>query len=104
MRRSTLLVLAVAAPEKHFEGAELEGLAATFRDYIKALIPAVRARACVLPEASADRAAAMACIGEAEIRLCLGPGDTDAIRGSVTARLARSVKTLCEHYEQLAPR
>ncbi|MEV7387187.1 DUF6415 family natural product biosynthesis protein [Streptomyces sp. NPDC091215] len=104
MRASTLLILAAEEPEKHFTGAELEQLQQAFREHIRALIPAIRARAYVLPQASVDRTAALAGIGEAEIRLRLGNGDTDRVRGAVAVRLARSVKALCGHYERLAPR
>ena len=104
MRASTLLILASEEPEKHYEGAELEELQDTFRAHLQALIPAVRARAFVLPQRSADRAAALAGVGEAKIRLRLGNGDTDRVRGAVAVRLARSVKTLCGHYERMAPR
>lgn len=104
MRASTLLVLAAERPEDHFEGAELERIAGEFREHIRALIPTVRARACVLPQTPADRTAALACIDEAQGHLNMGNGDNDAVRGAVAARLARSVKSLCWHYDGLAPR
>ncbi|MFJ3794916.1 DUF6415 family natural product biosynthesis protein [Streptomyces sp. NPDC090088] len=117
MRTSVTLVLAADvpkadpqdpdsrdAPELHFTGAELESLSDTYRDHITALIPAVEARAELLPERHADRVAAMMCVGEARIRLRLGPGGTDALRGSVASRLARSVKALCRHYDRLVSR
>ncbi|MEU9405017.1 DUF6415 family natural product biosynthesis protein [Streptomyces sp. NPDC048281] len=104
MRVSTYVLLAAEVPEKHFEGAELVKLSATYRDHIRELISAVRARAYVLPQTSADRTAALAGIGEAEARLRLGNGETDRVRGAVAVRLARSVKCLCGHYERLAPR
>ncbi|MGY5048321.1 DUF6415 family natural product biosynthesis protein [Streptomyces sp. 900105755] len=104
MRISTLVLLAADTPEQHFTGTELENLSAVFRENIRDLITAVRARAYVLPQTSANRAAALAGIDEAEDRLRLGNGDTDPVRGAVAVRLARSVKTLCGHYERLAPR
>lgn len=104
MRASTRLVLAEEEPEKLFEGAELEKLQDTFREHLQALIPAVRARAYVLPQRSADRTRALAGVAEAKNRLRLGNGDTDRVRGAVAVRLAWSVKTLCGHYERLAPR
>jgi hypothetical protein len=104
MKTETILVLAVKEPERHFTGPELEELAATFRAHIRELIPAVQARAYVLPQTAADRAAAMAGIREAEGRLRLGNGDSDAVRGSVVQRLARSVEALCRHYDRMAPR
>ncbi|MGW2957807.1 DUF6415 family natural product biosynthesis protein [Streptomyces sp. NPDC001220] len=104
MRAGTLLLLAAERPEDHFEGAELERIAGEFREHIRALIPTVRARACVLPQTFADRTAALACIDEAQGHLHMGDGDSDAVRGAVAARLARSVKSLCWHYDRMAPR
>lgn len=104
MRASTLLILAAEEPEKLYEGAELERLQDTFREHIEVLVPAVRARAYVLPQRSADRTAALAGVAEAKNRLRLGNGDTDLVRGAVAVRLAWSVKVLCGHYERLAPR
>jgi hypothetical protein len=104
MRASTRLVLAEEEPEKLFEGAELEKLQDTFREYLQALIPAVRGRAYVLPQRSADRTRALASVAEARNRLRLGNGDSDVVRGAVAVRLAWSVKRLCGHYERLAPR
>src|ERR1044072_2717616 len=104
MRASTLFILAAEEPETHYESAELEKLQDTFREHIRALIPAVGDRSCVFPQRSADRASALASIGEAELRLRLGNGDNDRVRGAVAVRLARSVKALCGHYERMAPR
>lgn len=104
MRASTRLILAEEEPEMLYEGTELEKLQETFREHIEALIPAVRARAYVLPQRSDDRTAALASITEARNRLRLGNGDTDRVRGAVAVRLAWSVKRLCGHYERMAPR
>lgn len=92
------------APEMCFTGAELETLTSTYRGHIKALIPAVQAQAERLPSDHPNRVAALVCVGQARIHLRLGPGDTDAIRGSIVSRLARSVRTLCGHYGRLVSR
>jgi hypothetical protein len=39
---------------------------------------------------------ALACVGEARMRLRLGEGDNDRLRLSVAAKLARSVNVLCD--------
>jgi len=92
------------APELKFSGVELETLASTYRGHIETLIPAVQAWAEQLPSHHPNRLAALVCVGQARIHLRLGPGDTDAIRGSLASRLARSVRTLCGHYDRLVPR
>lgn len=104
MRASTRLLLSTEEPETLYSGAELESLQETFREYLQALIPAVRDRAHVLPQRSADRTRALAGVSEAKARLRLGNGDSDRLRGAVAVRLAWSVKSLCGHYERLAPR
>lgn len=104
MRASTRLVLATEEPETLYNGAELEKLQDTFREYLQALIPAVRDRAYVLPQRSTDRTRALAGVSEAKGRLRLGSGDSDLVRGAVAVRLAWSVKCLCGHYERMAPR
>ncbi|MBK3572569.1 hypothetical protein JHN63_01770 [Streptomyces sp. MBT65] len=92
------------APERRFTGAELEALTSTYRGHIETLIPAVQAQAERLPSGHPDRVTALLCVGQARIHLRLGPGDTDAIRGSIASRMARSVRTLCGHYDRLVPR
>ncbi|WP_327403808.1 DUF6415 family natural product biosynthesis protein [Streptomyces sp. NBC_01288] len=93
------------APEKRFSGAELETFASTYRAHIETLIPAVQAWAEQLPERHPNRVSALLCVGQVQLmRLGLGPGDTDAIRGSIASRLARLVRTLCGHYDRLVPR
>ena len=92
------------APELRFTAAELETLAGTYRGHIETLIPAVQDRAERLPSGHPNRVSALVCVGQARIHLSLGPGDTDAIRGSIASRLARSVRTLCGHYDRLVPR
>lgn len=92
------------APERRFTGVELEALTSTYRGHIETLIPAVQAQAERLPSGHPNRVTALVCVGQARIHLRLGPGDTDAIRGSIASRMARSVRTLCGHYDRLVPR
>ncbi|MEV6544379.1 DUF6415 family natural product biosynthesis protein [Streptomyces sp. NPDC051665] len=92
------------APERRFSGAELATLACTYRAHIETLIPAVQAWAEQLPEGHPNRVSALLCVGQVQLMYQgLGPGDTDAIRGSIASRLARSVRTLCGHYDRLVP-
>jgi hypothetical protein len=92
------------APEKRFTPAELVALTDTFRQHLTVLVPAVEDRAERLPERHADRVAAMMCAGQARILLRAEPAETDALRGSIASRMARSVRTLCGHYDRLVPR
>ncbi|MFJ4551111.1 DUF6415 family natural product biosynthesis protein [Streptomyces sp. NPDC088817] len=80
---------------------ELPTLALLLRGHINTLIPAVEAATRVLPENDVPRACAMACVGEARMRLRIGDGDNDDVRLAVAVRLARSVNALADHYENL---
>ncbi|MFE5189187.1 DUF6415 family natural product biosynthesis protein [Streptomyces sp. NPDC056628] len=80
---------------------ELATLTLQLRGHIQLLIPEVGIRASRLPKNAIPRACALACIGEAEMRLRLGPGDNDAVRRTVATKLARSVNALCDHFENL---
>lgn len=82
---------------------ELSTLAPLLRGHINALIPAVETAARHLPKDDVPRACAMACVGEARMRLRLGDGDTETVRAAVAVRLARSVNALADHYENLRP-
>ena len=92
------------APEKRFTRPELVALTDAYRDHLTTLIPAVEAWAERLPERHADRTAARMCAGQARILLRAEPAETDALRGSIASRMARSVRTLCGHYDRLVPR
>ena len=80
---------------------ELATAISTLRGHIRALIPDVEQLAGRQPEDDIPRACALACCGEARMRLRLGDGDTPAVRGATVQRLARSVIALCDHYENL---
>nr|WP_281364893.1 DUF6415 family natural product biosynthesis protein [Streptomyces typhae] len=79
--------------------SEVDTLAAQLRDYLVVLIPAVEARTDDLPLKGAPRACALACVGEARMRLGVEtcPGLSAAIVHA--QRLARCVEALCDHYE-----
>ncbi|WP_217545551.1 DUF6415 family natural product biosynthesis protein [Streptomyces sp. GbtcB6] len=92
------------APELHFTGTELDALTVRYRDHVRTLIPVVEARAQLLPERHANRVAALMCAGQARVLLRAEPAETNALRGSIAVRLARSVRTLCAHYDRLVSR
>ncbi|MER7930461.1 DUF6415 family natural product biosynthesis protein [Streptomyces sp. NPDC096057] len=93
------------APEQRFTRAELVALADIFRQNIRELIPAVEARAERLPERHANRVSALLCVGQARLLLRPAPpAETDALCGSIASRLARTVRTLCGHYDRLVTR
>lgn len=81
---------------------ELETLRLALRGHIEELIPAVEAMTLGLPKDDIPRACALAGVREARMRLGLGVGDYPPVRMSVAMRLARSVRTLCDHYENLS--
>ncbi|WP_019066184.1 DUF6415 family natural product biosynthesis protein [Streptomyces hokutonensis] len=80
---------------------ELSTLTARLRGHIVVAVPDVETLAWALPEDDVPRACALACCGEARMRLRLGDGGTLAVRVASARRLARSVLALCDHYENL---
>ncbi|MDH6221487.1 hypothetical protein [Streptomyces pseudovenezuelae] len=50
------------------------------------------------------RMSPLLCISKARILLRAEPAETDALRGAIASRTARSVRTLCGHYDRLVPR
>ncbi|MEV8124128.1 DUF6415 family natural product biosynthesis protein [Streptomyces sp. NPDC085944] len=80
---------------------DLAQVTTTLRDHIASLIPAVEAITRTLPADDVPRACALACIGEARMRLRLGDGDTDLVRLSVAVRLARTANALADHQQTL---
>ncbi|MFJ2718983.1 DUF6415 family natural product biosynthesis protein [Streptomyces sp. NPDC088353] len=81
---------------------ELSTLALLLRGHINTLVPAVEMAARGLPKDDVPRACAMACIGEARMRMRMGDGDNAAVRLAVAVRLARSVNALADHLENLS--
>jgi hypothetical protein len=80
---------------------ELDTLALTLHGMIMLAIPEVEAAAGRLPEDDIPRACALACIGEARMRLGLEPGRTLPAGIAHAQRLARSINALCDLYANL---
>ncbi|MER7798989.1 DUF6415 family natural product biosynthesis protein [Streptomyces parvulus] len=91
----------LAADAEPPEREELAEMTALLREDIASLIPAVEALTRTLPETDIPRACALACIGEARMRLRLGEGDTDLVRQSVAVRMARTANALADHHQTL---
>jgi len=79
----------------------VDTLIPTLRGMVQLLIPDVEQLASRQPKDDIPRACALACCGEARMRLRLGDGETPAVRAAMAQRLARSVNALCDHYENL---
>lgn len=82
-------------------GDELETLTLRLRGHLTLALPVVEALADALPEDDAPRACANVAVMEARTRLSREPGRTLPARVAHAQRLARSVNTLCDHYENL---
>ncbi|MEV5011831.1 MULTISPECIES: DUF6415 family natural product biosynthesis protein [unclassified Streptomyces] len=81
---------------------ELDTLTLLLRGHIMMLIPEVEKATSRLPENDVPRACALACIGEARMRLNLEPSHTLPAGIAHAQRLARSVNALADHYEKLS--
>ncbi|MET9354471.1 DUF6415 family natural product biosynthesis protein [Streptomyces sp. NPDC006617] len=77
---------------------DLETLTFRLRGYMMQAIPVVETAALTWPE-DVPRACALACIGEARMRLRLEPGRNLPAGIRHAQRLARSVNALCDHYQ-----
>jgi hypothetical protein len=99
MRAAARRLLIADAPRPSSD--ELALLILQLRGHIDLLIPEVDAATLGLPKDDVPRACALACVGEARMRLRLGDGDTDIVRLSVATKLARSVNALCDHLTNL---
>ncbi|MFH8442326.1 DUF6415 family natural product biosynthesis protein [Streptomyces sp. NPDC018026] len=91
----------LAADAESFEAAEVAEMTARLREDIAGLITAVEALTRALPKDDVPRACALACIGEARMRLRLGDGDTDRVRLSAAIRMARTANALADHHQAL---
>lgn len=81
---------------------ELETLTLLLRGMIMLAIPEIETAAGKLPEDDVPRACALACVGEARMRLRLEPSNQTLPAGVAHAqRLARSVRALADHYVNL---
>ncbi|MER6976932.1 DUF6415 family natural product biosynthesis protein [Streptomyces carpinensis] len=81
------------------EGLDTHVLA--LRGHLELLVPVVEAATLRLPKDHVPRACALACVGEARMRLRLGDGATESVRLAVAVKLARSVNALADHTENL---
>ncbi|MCF0077721.1 DUF6415 family natural product biosynthesis protein [Streptomyces lomondensis] len=99
MRVATQRVLAQGAAPLSDE--QLETLRLQLRGHIQLLGPEIERAAQRLPKGDSLRECALTSAGEARMRLLLGPGDTVVVRVAVVQKLARSVRALCDQYEQL---
>ncbi|MFC9684698.1 DUF6415 family natural product biosynthesis protein [Streptomyces sp. NPDC056948] len=77
----------------------LETLTLQLHGHLTLAVPEVETAALALPEESVARACALFCVGEARLRLSVQPGRSLSAQVAHTQRLARSVRTLCDHYE-----
>jgi hypothetical protein len=77
--------------------AELETLTLLLRGHIMLVIPEVEEAAAKLPEGDIPRACALACVGEARMRLRMEAGGNLPQQVAHVQRLARSVRSLADH-------
>ncbi|MEU9893127.1 DUF6415 family natural product biosynthesis protein [Streptomyces phaeochromogenes] len=83
---------------------ELETLTLRLRGHIMVAVPEVETAAGKLPKDDVPRCCALACVGEARMRLGLEPEPGLPARIAHAQRPARSVNALCDHYENLGGR
>lgn len=81
---------------------QLETLWLALYGHMQLLAPLIEEMVLGLPKDDAPRACALACVGEAHMRVRLGGGGTPPVHVSVATQLARSVNALCDHYDRLA--
>ncbi|WP_247615392.1 DUF6415 family natural product biosynthesis protein [Streptomyces tagetis] len=95
MRETATLLLAPDAREPSPE--ELESLLLALRGMIESAVPEIETIAARLPEDDVPRTCALACVGEARMRLRLSPGETFDQRHVVAQKLALTVRSLADH-------
>jgi hypothetical protein len=77
----------------------LETLTLQLHGHLMLAVPEVETAVQTLPEDSGARVCALFCVGEARLRLSAELGRTLSARIAHSQRLARSVRALCDHYE-----
>lgn len=99
MRAAASRVLAENAEPATFE--ELDTLTLQLRGHINLLVPEVEQAAGRLPYDDIPRYCALACVGEARMKLGLkpGPGLSEGI--AYARRMSRVVHALCDHFQNL---
>jgi hypothetical protein len=102
MRESARRLLAEDAELPSFD--EVETLTLRLRGHMMLLIPEVEQAAARQPKDDIPRYCALACIGEARMKLNLAPGHGLPAGIAHAKRLSRSLNALCDHYENLGAR
>lgn len=102
MRASARRLLAEDAELPSFD--EVETLTLRLRGHMMLLIPEVEEAAARQPKDDIPRYCALACIGEARMKLNLAPGHGLPAGIAHAKRLSRSLNALCDHYENLGGR
>ncbi|MFB7932600.1 DUF6415 family natural product biosynthesis protein [Streptomyces sp. NPDC056039] len=77
----------------------LETLTLQLHGHLMLVVPEVETAALALPEDNVARVCTSFCIGEARLLLSAQPGRDPSARVAHAQRLASSVRTLCDHYE-----
>ncbi|MEU5894522.1 DUF6415 family natural product biosynthesis protein [Streptomyces sp. NPDC047461] len=80
---------------------EIGTLTLQLRGHLELLLPEVEESAQKLPRASLPRYCALACTGEARERLRTQPAPRYGGPAGHARRLARTLNTLCDHWEAL---
>lgn len=81
---------------------ELDTLLLTLRGHVMLAIPDLETTALALPLADVPRACALACIGEARMKLNAEPSGPGLPAGIAFAqKLSRVLMALCDHHENL---
>ncbi|BCL30938.1 DUF6415 family natural product biosynthesis protein [Streptomyces aurantiacus] len=78
---------------------EVETLLAQMRGHMQLLIPDIEQAAERLPHDDVPRYCALACVGEARAKLSANA--SRAVDLEYAGKLARSLRALCDHYENL---
>ncbi|MEU9208572.1 DUF6415 family natural product biosynthesis protein [Streptomyces sp. NPDC048415] len=99
MRAAARRLLAEDAELPSFD--ELETLTLRLRGHMMLLIPGVEQAAARQPKDDIPRYCALACIGEARMRLGLEAGHGLPAGIAHAKRLSRALNALCDHYENL---
>lgn len=82
-------------------GEELETLTALLRGHMELLVPEIEQAAVRLPHDDVPRYCALACVGEARLKLRARPGPGEYGALAHARRLARVLGALCDHHETL---
>lgn len=98
MRETARQVMAMGEP-----GPELEDLTAAMRGFVQLLVPEIRTRIAAKPAGDQPARVAQVGVDEAWRRLHTTPGFGPDAAYRRAQKLALSVFSLCDHYENLQP-